>query len=169
MVSSVTPDNLTTKTPCDEWDVRGIVTHMIGVCQNFAGGFGGAQMQAVGTGESSDDLASAYRAATDALLKEARAPGALEKTLKLPFGEMPADRAIGIAMADQMIHTWDLSKALGKPFTMDETLATVTLQGMHQLLTPERRGPGKAFAAEVPCPENAPIQDRLVAFSGRQP
>ena len=59
--------------------------------------------------------------------------------------------------------------ALGKPFTMDDELAAVTLEGMHQLLTPERRGSGKAFAEEVPCSESAPIQDRLVAFSGRHP
>ena len=43
------------------------------------------------------------------------------------------------------------------------------LELMQQWLKPEMRGPGKAFGLEVPCPEDAPIQDRAVAFSGRQP
>jgi len=170
MIEGLSSADLSAQTPCQEWDVRALVTHMIGVCQNFASGFGGSAMQAVGSPDAgSDDLGTAYRQATYALLQEAQKPGALEKTLKMPFGEMPANRAIGIAMADQMIHTWDLAKALGKPFTMNEDLAAVTLQGMHQLLTPDRRGPGQGFAEEVPCAETAPIQDRLVAFSGRQP
>lgn len=72
-------------------------------------------------------------------------------------------------LADQMIHSWDLAKALGKPFSMDARLAEGTLRGLHHLLTPEARGAGKAFAAEVPCAADAPVQDRLVAFTGRQP
>jgi uncharacterized protein (TIGR03086 family) len=82
---------------------------------------------------------------------------------------MPAERGLNIVLADQMIHTWDATKALGRPYTMDPRLAEGTLRGLHHLLTPDRRGPGQAFAAEVSCPADAPVQDRLVAFTGRQP
>ena len=82
---------------------------------------------------------------------------------------MPGGQAIGIVIGDQSIHTWDLSKATGQSFAMDEGVASAVLGALHQLLTPERRGPGKAFAEEVACPADASAQDRLLAFSGRQP
>jgi hypothetical protein len=40
---------------------------------------------------------------------------------------------------------------------------------MQQFNNPAQRGPGKAFAHPVPCPDDAPVQERLVALSGRQP
>ena len=100
-------------------------------------------------------------------MQQWRAPGALERTLKLSFGEAPAARAARIVVGDQILHTWDLAKALGRPYTMDQDLASATLEMMQGLLKPENRG--GAFAAEVACSEAAPVQDRLLAFSGRQP
>jgi uncharacterized protein (TIGR03086 family) len=172
MADSISPDDLGKRTACTEWDVRTLLGHMTGVCESFAAGFQGAP---VGGPPPTPDAApggdpvAAFGRAADALLRAARAPGALEKTVKLPFGEMPGDRAVAIPVADQMIHTWDLATGLGRPFTMDEALATETLQMMHQLLSPAARGAGQAFGEAVPCPASAPVQDRLLAFSGRRP
>lgn len=102
-------------------------------------------------------------------MREWEAPGALEKTLQLPFGPTPAAMAIKIFTADQAIHAWDLAKALGRPHQMDEDVARQTLEMMHGLLQPEMRGPGRGFDQAQPCSDDAPIQDRLLAFSGRRP
>jgi uncharacterized protein (TIGR03086 family) len=174
MIESASPATLSKPTPCEEWDARALIEHMIGVVQTFGAGFasGASPTPAAGqsaTGPAGDDPAGSYRQAADALMQAIRKPGALDQTLKLPFGEMPGNQAINIVIADQSIHTWDLAKALGKPFTMNEDLASSILAMLHQFLTPERRGPGQGFAEAVPCPETAPVQDRLIAFSGRQP
>ena len=175
LIDGVSADDLSKQTPCTEWDARALIEHMIGVVTNFSRAFGGEQLTppaAPGaSGGAGDNPSAAYRPAVDALLAAVRAPGALDQTIKLPFGEMPGSRAIGIVLADQMIHSWDLAKALGRPFTMDESMASATLQGLHGLLgsNPNARGEGRAFAEEVPCPESAPAQDRLLAFSGRRP
>jgi len=175
LVGEATAGDLNRQTACSDWNARSLIEHSIGVVSNFNTAFGGGQLTppaAPGSGEASGaDLNAAYGQAVDALLATVKAPGALEKSIKLPFGEMPGQRALGIVMADQMIHCWDLSKALGKSYTMDETLAAMTLRGMHELIgaNPNARGEGRAFAAEVPCSESAPVQDRLLAFSGRQP
>ena len=173
MIESASPAALSKSTPCGEWDARALIEHMIGVVQNFNAAFGGAQLTpptSQGTaGLAGDNPAAAYRQSADALMQAIRKPGALDQSIKLPFGEMPGNQAINIVIGDQSIHTWDLAKALGKPFSMDEDLASSILAMMHGLLTPDRRGPGKGFAEEVPCSENAPVQDRLMAFSGRQP
>jgi uncharacterized protein (TIGR03086 family) len=173
MIESASPATLSKPTPCEEWDARALIEHMIGVVQNFSAAFGGAQLPPPTSqstaGVAGDDPAGSYRQAADALMEAIRKPGAFDKMLKLPFGEMPGNQAINIVIADQSIHTWDLARALGKPFTMDEEIASGILAMLHQILTPDRRGPGKGFAEEVPCPESAPVQDRLLAFSGRQP
>lgn len=173
MIESASPAALSKPTPCAKWDVRALIDHMIGVVQNFTTAFGGGQLTPPTSqstaGLAGDNPATAYRQAADALMQAIRTPGALDQPVKLPFGEMPGNQAINIVIGDQSIHTWDLAKALGKPFAIDEDLATGILAMMHGLLTPERRAGGNAFAAEVPCPADAPAQDRLLAFSGRQP
>lgn len=173
MIDSLSPADLDKPTPCEGWNVRDLLDHMIGVVQNFNAAFGGAPLTpATGqnvAGLAGDDPAATYRKSADALMAALRQPGALDKTIALPAGTMPGERAVMIVIGDQSIHTADLAKALGKPFRLDEDLAEGILAMMHQILTPERRGAGKAFAEEVPCPANAPAQDRLLAFSGRQP
>jgi uncharacterized protein (TIGR03086 family) len=173
MIESASPASLSKPTPCGEWDACALIEHMIGVVQSFNAAFSGASLipptSQSTTGLAGGDPAASYKQAADALMEAIRKPGALDQTIKLPFGEMPGNQAITIVIGDQSIHTWDLAKALGKPFTMDEDIASGILAMLHQILTPDRRGTGKGFAQEIPCPASAPVQDRLLAFSGRQP
>lgn len=174
MIESTSPATLSKPTPCEGWDARALIDHMIGVVQTFGAGFASGTKLTAASGQSTTGLAgdnptATYKQAVDTLMAALRQPGALDKTLTLPFGEMPGNQAINIVIGDQLIHTWDLAKTLGKPYTMDEELASGVLALLHQILTPERRGPGKPFAEAITCPESAPVQDRLIAFSGRQP
>lgn len=173
VVASVSPDQTLTPTPCTDWDVRGLIGHMAGVCAAFTTVLRGGTMDAtVAKGQATvegDDPVAAYEWAADEVMREWEAPGALGKTLQLPFGPTPAAMAIKIFTADQLIHAWDLAQALGRPHRLDEALAAQTLEMMHALLRPEMRGPGRGFGEAQPCPEDAPVQDRLLAYSGRRP
>jgi uncharacterized protein (TIGR03086 family) len=166
LVSSVRPEELSKPTPCTEWDVKALITHMIGTNRRFAAAVAGEEAPA---GAPPDDVVSAYLASADAALAAWRAPGALERTLRLPMGEVPATTGIGMIFVDQLIHTWDLAKATGRPYRLDDDLATTALELARQRVTPDRRGPGKPYGPEVPCASDAPPQDRLAAFLGRQP
>ena len=149
--------------PCTEWDVRGLVEHMSGVCAMFGQALGG------GAAPSGDVSVENYARVSRALVDAFRAPGAMDKTLKLPMGELPGNMAINIAIGDQVIHTWDVAKALGRDVTLNPEAVEGTYNALQQLLTADRRGPGKPFAEAVPCDEAAPMQQRLIAYSGRQP
>ncbi len=87
----------------------------------------------------------------------------------MPIGDIPGAVALDIVLADQLLHTWDLARAVGRPYSMDADLAEAALQMMQRMMRPEYRGPGQGFAEAVPCPEDAPVQERLVAFAGRKP
>jgi len=170
MIGSVRPLERSRRTPCSGWDVQALVYHMVGTCASFT-----SWLQEAASGgytnppEPDFDLARGYVQVTDSMMQEWRAPDALARILKTPFGESPGSAAIWIVMADQMVHTWDLAKALGRPYRMPEEIASALLPVLQTRLQPATRGPGKAFAEEVECPADAPIEDRLVAFLGRQP
>ncbi len=169
MVASVRPDELSKPTPCTDWNVRQLIEHMAGVNWAFAGAAGGQRPEggSPGAAPSGEDPAGAYAASARAVLAAWRAPGTLERTLTLPFGQMPGAQAIGFNIGDQLVHTWDLAKATGRERTLDVEACETTLERTRQFLGPEARGPGRPFAPEVPCSEDAPLPDRLAAFLGR--
>lgn len=170
LVATVRPEELTKPTPCPEWDVKALLNHMVGVNKAFTAGLHGEKLG----GRPAPDLvgndpATAYAESTKAALEAWRSPGALEKTLSMPFGEVPGQMAIGFNFADQLTHTWDLAKALGRGRDLDPELVQVCYAAVTARMGPEMRGPGRPFGPEVPCDENAPLADRLAAFLGRQP
>jgi uncharacterized protein (TIGR03086 family) len=67
------------------------------------------------------------------------------------------------------VHSWDLVRATGAPVTLDPALAEHALAWSRTMLRPQFRGPGQAFGAEVPVPEDAPAYDQLVGWFGRDP
>ncbi len=174
LVATVTTDDLARPTPCTNWDVGALVQHMIGVASIYGRAFRGGEGTPAAPGATAtpnDGLSATYQQAADDLLVAARAPGALDKPARLLSLELPGRLAIHLVVAEHLLHTWDLAQAIGRPFTMGESLAAETLEGLREVLAalPGVRGAGKAFGEEVPCPSDAPAQDRLLAFSGRHP
>ena len=195
LIASVQASEWAAATPCEGWDTRSLVNHVLGTCVSFVGGLRKANAEAtpepvdLGAGDaatvyeradnamnqgasmgfSDAQLPEAYRRAAAALVAEWEQPGALEQTVYLSFTSMPGAMAIKIVTADALLHSWDLAKALGRPFTMNEEVAATTLEMMQQFYNPDQRGPGKAFGHTVPVPKTAPVQERLVGLSGRHP
>jgi uncharacterized protein (TIGR03086 family) len=173
LIDGVGREDLARPTPCDGWDVETLIAHMIGVAENFTTALrGGAVDPSVARGVrdlGGRDPAAAYARAADECLAAWAAPGALDGTIRLSVGPIPATLGIRIFTADQLIHSWDLARALGKAFSMPDDLAAQTLDMMRGFMASGARDRSAAFAPPVPCPDDAPLQDRLIAFSGRQP
>jgi uncharacterized protein (TIGR03086 family) len=71
---------------------------------------------------------------------------------------------------DNLVHAWDLCRAIGIDSTLDPEFATAAYRmARHYPTTPDVRGPGAAFAMPVDVPQDAPITDRLVGLLGRSP
>jgi uncharacterized protein (TIGR03086 family) len=122
--------------------------------------------------EPPTDLAATHRAAGDAAVRAFGAPGALQRSVVLPVGQVPGEVALGLALTDAVVHGWDLAKATGQDTTIDESLATMLLAGLEQSVTADMRQPGGAmpvFAPAFPVDAGRPAGERLVAFLGRQP
>jgi uncharacterized protein (TIGR03086 family) len=172
VVDNVEPSQLDDPTPCTEWSVRDVINHIVGGSTMFAecveqGSVPDSRLgELMGGDNLGADYKAAFHAATDRARRAFSEEGALEKTVKLPFGEMPAGVALNIAVMDVMTHALDIAKATGQTVDDDELLETALEVG-RQLITPEFRTPG-VFDPEQPAPPDASAADKLLAFAGRK-
>src|SRR5947209_3983244 len=133
---------------------------------------GGAEWEQHDTDVIDDDWLGVYRAAAGALLAAWQREGALDGTVQLPFGAVPAAWCVNQQIADLAVHGWDIARVTGQSTDLDPDLGQVALAWARQNLQPQFRGEegsGRAFGPEVPVPESAPLYDRLAAFFGRDP
>lgn len=148
------------ETPCDGWDVRTLMNHMLATQQYFVGAARGEDV-APPAGDPpellGDDPAAQFEAAREEMIEVFSAEGTIERT----------GPALGIAFADQLLHGWDLSTAIGQSATMPEDLAAAAYEVVHGSFTEDqRRG---VFKPEIAVAPDAPVQDRLLAYTGRDP
>jgi uncharacterized protein (TIGR03086 family) len=113
------------------------------------------------------DYKGAFRAASAAALAAFDEPGAAEKMVKLPFGEMPAGVAINIAIFDVATHTWDLAKGTGQTMQLDPEVLDAAY-ALAQEMIPNMRA-GGMVGEEVIVAVDAPMEDRLAGLTGRTP
>ena len=167
ILGNVTAEQLDDATPCASWKVRDVINHMIGTHQYFIGAITGLP-PAIGDPASGDFMA-AFDEATGACLDAFQADGVADRTITLPFGEIPAPAVAGIAATDTLTHGWDLARATGQPTDFAPDLAATLLAGAEENIGDSFRGPdGEAlFGPRQEAPADASNADRLAAFLGR--
>jgi uncharacterized protein (TIGR03086 family) len=176
LVAAVRPDEWPAPTPCADWDARALVTHVTTGTEQLAAALASAlappaappAAPAVAEGDDGRDLAAAHRASVEALLAAASAPGALEATVTIPFGTVPALMALHLRVIEFLVHGWDLGRATGRPTAFPAPLAELELAVSRAALAqlpPDRR----PFAPSRPAPADGPPLDQLAALLGRHP
>jgi uncharacterized protein (TIGR03086 family) len=173
VLAMVRSDDLDRPTPCASWNVRDVVNHIVGGTGYFAelaekGAVTDRGDDADGT---SADFAATFQRQAERLVAAFRAPGAMAKPMKLPFGELPGSVCVWIAAGDIFTHGWDLAKATGQPTDLEPDVAARLLTQIEPILPDDMRGPDTqaAFGPRVEIANSAPAADRLAAFEGRHP
>lgn len=88
------------------------------------------------------------------------------------MGAVPARFPVDMRIAELVQHARNLTRATGQAVELAPEVGEHSLSWLRTAPNPRFRGAepdGKAFGPEVPIPEDAPIYDRLAAFSGRDP
>jgi uncharacterized protein (TIGR03086 family) len=164
VISNITADQYDNKTPCEEWTVRDLLAHTIGV----VAGLGAAASRTAGAPfELGEDPAAQFKDVAASTLAAWRTPGVLDEVLDFPAGPMPGRVLAGINLLDTTTHTWDLACATGQPARLPDDVATAALEVSRATISPEIRS-GR-FAAEQPVAADAGPTEQLVAFLGRHP
>ena len=176
VMAGVRQSQIDAPTPCAEWNVHGLVNHLIGGLEFTAAGIAGIPTTIrPNEAESSQineravgNLAQAYDAALSHLLELAAAPGALERTAMTPFGEMPVNRIFVGTVMDQLIHCWDLAKATGQDTTLDADLVDFAFAALQSGFADLGRQAG-FIGPEQAIADDASQLDKLIAYMGRKP
>jgi uncharacterized protein (TIGR03086 family) len=169
-LDGVQPEQWNAPTPCSEWDVRQIANHITGENLWAAELFQGKTVEDVGSRLDGDltgsDPAQAYRSSMLAAKAVVQAPGAMERTCHLSFGDFSgADYASQLFM-DTLIHSWDIAKATGQDARLDPKLVEACLP-ITEEITRQFRGAG-VFGEDLTAAAAADPQARLLALVGRQ-
>ncbi|CAL9656058.1 putative protein [Actinosynnema sp. ALI-1.44] len=161
------PRHFDLPTPCAGWTVRDLLRHQVDSTLKFDA----AAREAHPAPPAGDDLVEAYLAAGDRVTEAFRAAGFLDKPSVFPgFGPQPGRSLVAGHFVDNLVHAWDLAKAVGFDPTLDEGMASAAFRMASRYpSTPDVRGPGAAFGLPVDVPEDAPLTDRLVGLLGREP
>jgi uncharacterized protein (TIGR03086 family) len=165
VIAAVRDEQWTMPTPCAEWNLRDLVTHV--VVGNYL--FDGILRGAPPTPQDSwpgGGLPNAYRGSAGALLAAFGQPGVLERVFTVPFGTVPGIAALHLRMTEVLVHGWDIARATGQRAEFPEDVAEQELAFSRSKLgdiPPERR----VFAPPQPVADDAPAIDRLAACLGR--
>jgi uncharacterized protein (TIGR03086 family) len=156
VLAAVPADKLADATPCHDWDVGGLIAHVVAAPRNFIVMASGGEPDWSASPRLPEDWNAEFRSAADELLRTWR-----------DVGESAAPQQMDWQTAEFAIHTWDLARATGQPTDLDPEVAQRGLDFMSTALTSDNRG--EAFGPSVTLPPDASVSDRLVAFAGRDP
>ena len=168
VIDRITPDQLGNPTPCAEWTVRDVLNHITNGAAMFAtaaeqGSVSDELMAQIAGG---GDYKGAWTAATTVAMAAAAQPGALDRTVTVPFGEMTVGAFLNYVIFDLTTHAIDLARATDQTITNTDLLEAA-LEAGHQTVGPGMRQPG-VFDPEQPVSADASVVDRLQAFAGRK-
>jgi uncharacterized protein (TIGR03086 family) len=176
-VHAVREDQWSAPTPCEEWSVSDLVQHMIDEHLWAAPLMHGQDLDAAGKivegtrrlpveGGVGANLAEQWDEAITGSADAFTSAGALDRTVILSRGETPASDYLEEMIADLAVHAWDLGTAIGYSEPLPDDLVSHTYDWAKNMGDMSSTG---MFKPPVDVPDDAPLIDRLVGLSGRQP
>ena len=163
VVGEIGADQLDNPTPCAKFTVRGVLEHMISGATAFAAAFRGMEPSQPDT----KDVLAGFAPTLNRLAEAMHSPGALDRTIRAPFGEVPGETFARFVVLDGLVHGWDLASSTGQAYNPPEPLvAEVEAFARHAV---DSLRDGDTFAAAVDPPSSATPIERLAALTGRRP
>lgn len=171
IVAAVRPRAWEAPTPCAEWCVHDVVDHVVAENLWVPELLAGHTIEEVGDRFDGDvlgvDPVESYRRSASPAAEAASRPGALDRIVDLSFGPTVAAVYIAQRLFDLVIHGWDVARGAGVVGPIDPGLASV-LYPLVDAWADGWQGSG-IFAPPVPVSDDAPLVDRLLALTGRDP
>lgn len=155
-------------TPDTDWDVHDLVSHVIEEQQWVPYLLDGqplseAERQIEPLRDDLKEEWALYSFAATAAWHHT--PG--QNTVQLSYDTVPVAQYLREQVADVAIHTWDLARATGSDEHLDDEL----VRAVWEVFAPQRDELAATglYAPPVDLPDDAPLQDRLLAVTGRDP
>jgi uncharacterized protein (TIGR03086 family) len=175
LIRHIPDDALDAPTPCPDYALGDLLDHVDGFAQAFTAAAtkstGPASSQSPGDASRlGDDWRTRIPEHLTTLTEAWRDPDALSGMTRAGGIEMPGEVAAVVALEELVIHGWDVARATGQDLDCDDSTLEVVRGFLAQFAGPDQAElRGDAYGAPVDVSEAAPLLDRTVALSGRDP
>ncbi len=169
IVSAVDDDAWSRPTPCDEWDVKDVVNHLVYENLWAIELFSGRTIEEVGTKFDGDLVGGSPReryaetsAEVSAIIEQ---PGSMDAICQISSGPVPGSEYASQLFVDALIHGWDIGVGSGQSVQLDSDLVAACMP--LALATREAVGDEGPFGTTIKTRETVTDQTRLLAILGR--
>jgi uncharacterized protein (TIGR03086 family) len=169
-VQAIEPDQWESSTPCTEWNLRTLVNHVVYELKWTPPMLEGKSVEEIGDAFDGDllgdDPKTAWKEASQGGISAVHAPGAMERTVQLSFGETSGREYVGELVADHFIHSWDVARAIGADDKLDPELVRFVYEGAKPI--EDKLKSYGVFGDKIEPPADADLQTKLLAIFGRR-
>ena len=176
LVAGVPDDLLDAPTPCPAYTVGDLLDHVGGASLAFTG----AAVKDTGDVTSQGPSGDASRLSDDwrthiprdlvALAAAWRDPDAWTGMTKAGGVELPGEVAGLVALDELVVHGWDIARATGQAYDVDAASLEAVQAFVSQFSEPgQEEMRAGLFGPVVEVPEDAPLLDRVIGLTGRDP
>ncbi len=174
LAERVSDEQLAAGTPCPRYTVRNLLGHVAGLAVAFRDA---ARKDLGATTDTSPDSSlpdiepgwrSTLPKALDELADAWRDPAAWTGETRAGGVPLPGAVAAAVAVDELVVHGWDLARSTGQEYEPDPA----ALEAAYGFLLAAAEDPGgraEIFGPIVPVPDDAPLLDRVIGLSGRDP
>ncbi len=168
VLTQVDDEQLELITPCVEWDVQSLISHVV---------LGDAAVPLLFDGKPLPELVSidvsilgpnpvaTWRGTALAAIEALRTPGAMERTVEHPTGSQLGSTVARFRLVDVLTHAWDLAHACNIDIEIPDELAEAVLNFLLPMFDELRDS--EYFGNSVEPPEGAPAWQRMLGLLGR--
>ncbi|MET0763331.1 MAG: TIGR03086 family metal-binding protein [Blastococcus sp.] len=172
VVAGVRDEQLTDPTPCDGTTVAAMLDHLVGLTYAFRMAAEKTPLQGAPRADA-DKLPADWRVRLpmqlDALVAAWQQPSAWEGAAEAGGASMPASMMGVVALNEVLVHGWDLAVATGQPYRPDPGAAGRCLAFALEFADSAPEARDGIYGPVVPVPDDAPVFDRLLGQTGRDP
>jgi len=172
LLSKVSDDQLAAATPCADMNLETMIAHIGGLSLAFEAAARKQFGELTDTPPSTDvhldaDWRTAYAGRLADLAAAWREPSAWEGMSRAGGVDFPAEVGGMIALTEVVVHGWDVAVATG----LDYDVPPEILEAVRGHVASFSGGEPieGLFGAAVPVADDAPLLDRAVALTGRDP
>ncbi len=174
LVADIDDDQLGAPTPCRGTTVADLLDHLDGLCLAFTAA-AAKDLAAGSKGPSADGsrLRPDWRMRISGRLAQLTSAWQDERAwagLTRAGGvDLPGEVAGHVAINEVVVHGWDIAAATGHDYACETELVQAAYAFAQSAVAQNPNGSDGLFGPPVTVPESAPLLDRLIGLTGRDP
>jgi uncharacterized protein (TIGR03086 family) len=174
LVADIGDDQLAAPTPCPGATVADLLDHVGGLCLAFTGAAAkdpatGSQAPSADGSRLDPDWRTRIPERLDRLAAAWRDDGAWAGLTKAGGVDLPGEVAGRVAANEVVVHGWDLARATGHDYACESGVLQAAYEFVQQAVAQNPDGSEGLFGRPVSVPDDAPLLDRLIGLTGRDP